>query len=310
MAGAENLKRMSDVSSDSLQTFFTDLRAAVQAGVKLEIGDGETPAGALSVKKLNRIEQDVESGNALPKRMQASIETWQKTGSMVPVLEGLSSRLSAWRRIRKLFRRSLIYLFCIAALSIAALIWYQLSILPEIKAIRQDLIQLARPVAEIEPSSIGFWANVTLILFALCVLLGIWWLIKGGAVRAGWWLGADNYMRYRTLATASRTVQALVAAGEDPESATSLGGTLVGLRPDESGELLASVRDLDRQAILSSEWSDYLLMMAQQQYISARIWGPTSVIVIIGGIFTLLFVLLAWWPITILVHELSHSTKV
>jgi len=155
----------------------------------------------------------------------------------------------------------------------------------------------------------SIWANVILILFALCLLAGIWWLVKGGVARAGWWLGAGNYMRYQMLATASRTVQALVAEGEDPEAATLLGGTLIGLRPDEHGELLASVRDLDRETILSSQWSDYLLMMAQQQYISARIWGPTSMIIIIGGIFTLLYVILAWTPIISLLYELSHNTR-
>jgi len=76
-----HFKRMSELSSDSLQPFFADLRAAVRAGVELEIGDGESPARALSLKKLERIEQEIEGGDPGPKRIQASIDTWRKTGS-------------------------------------------------------------------------------------------------------------------------------------------------------------------------------------------------------------------------------------
>ena len=187
--------------------------------------------------------------------------------------------------------------------------WYLFSILPEIEAVRQDLIQLAKPVEHLEPVNVGLWATVALVCFVLIFVLMIMWLLRGGMARAGWWLGAEGYVRYETLATASRTVQALVATGESPREAALIGGRLTGLNPETSGELLASVADLDREAVLQSEWSDYLQMMARQQYISARAWGPTAMVVVVGGFFALLYVLIAWLPITSLIYELSHSTQ-
>ena len=299
---------MSSAATDS-KPFFRDLRAAVRAGVKLEIGEGESPSKALTVKSLDRLESEHDAGNDLPKRLADAMLTWGRTGSMIPILEALSSRHAAWKRIGSLFRRSLLYLLLIAAVAIAGLAWYVFSILPEIDAVRQDLIQIAKPVETVEPISVGFWAAVALVCFVLVFVVATGWLLRGGMTRAGWWLGAEGYIRYETLATASRAVQALVATGETPQEAALIGGRLTGLDAATSGELLASVAELDREAILQSEWSDYLRMMARQQYISARAWGPTTMVIVVGGFFALLYVLIAWLPITSLIFELSHSSR-
>jgi len=191
----------------------------------------------------------------------------------------------------------------------AGLVWFQLKILPEINAVRNDLINIARPTQNANHSHAGFWANVILVLFVLMLLALIWWLIRGGVARAGWWTGTGTYLRYRTLATAARTLQTLVAKGLEPEDAAALSRKLVGLGPEGQGELLCSIRGIERDTILSSQWSDYLVMMAQQQYVTARTWGPTTFTVVIGGIFTLLYVILAYWPITSLLFELSKNTQ-
>lgn len=297
------------MNNADLQTFHNDLRAAVRAGVKMEIGESGSLQKSLSVAAIDQLEKDATSGAALPERYQAAIDTWSKTSSMIPVLEGLSTRISSWHRIRRLFRKSLTYVFALAFISIAALIWFQLKILPEINAIRHDLKTIARPIEEIGRSNIGIWANVILVLFVLMLLAMIWWLIRGGVSRAGWWTGSGNWIHYSTLATASRTLQTLVAEGVEPEQAAQLSGTLAGLGAAGQGELLGSIRGVNRKSILSSEWSDYLRMMAQQQYVTARTWGPGTLIVVIGGLFTLLYVILAYWPITSLLMELSHKTQ-
>ena len=297
------------MSNADLQVFHNDLRAAVRAGVKLEVGEITSPGRSLKIKEIDQLEQNVANGSTLPARFQAAIDVWNETGSMIPVLEGLSTRIGAWHRIRRLFRKSMLYVFALALMATAALIWFQLKLLPDINAIRNDLINIARPVETIRPSNLALWANVILVLFVVLLLAMIWWLFRGGVTRAGWWTGSGTWMRYRTLATAAQTLQTLVAKGVEPQRAATLSGTLTGLGPIGQGELLSSIRKMDRETILSSEWSDYLLMMAQQQYITARIWGPATFIVVIGGIFTLLYVVLAYWPITSLLIELSHKTQ-
>lgn len=298
------------MSSADHEPFFNDLRAAIRAGVNLELGEGRSPAKALTVKSLEELQSQYNSGAKLPARLCDAMQTWQRTGSMILVLEGLSSRLSAWTRISSLFHRSLAYLLLIAAVSIAALGWYLISVLPEIEAVQKDLIELANPVEPIEPLNMRLWASLAILFFVLALIIGIAWLLKGGIARAGWWLGADGYIHYQTLATASKAVQTLVAKGESPQESVLLGSRLTGLSGQASGELLASVEGLDRDSIQRSEWSDYLQMMARQQYISAKIWGPTTMIVVVGGFFVLLYVLIAWLPITSLIYELSHRTKV
>ena len=101
------------------QSFFNDLRAAVRSGVNLEIGDSESPARSLSLKQLDQLEAGAANSDALPERFEAAIETWQKTGSMIPVLEGLSTRKRASQRIHRLFMKSLIYVFAIAILALS-----------------------------------------------------------------------------------------------------------------------------------------------------------------------------------------------
>jgi hypothetical protein len=298
------------MNTAELQAFHNDLRAAVRAGVKLEIGDSDSIRKPLNLRELERLEEMAANGKALPERYQAAIETWKETGSMIPVLEGLSTRIGAWRRIRKLFRKSLIYVFALAVLATAALVWFQIKILPEINAIREDLMTVARPIDNIKHSSVGFWANVILVLFALTLSALIWWLLRGGISRAGWWTGMSNWLHYNTLATASRTLQTLVAEGMDPEHAARLSGTLTGLGPEGQGELLCSIRGIDKRTILSLEWSDYLRMMAEQQYVTARTWGPGTLVVVVGGLFTLLYVVLAYWPITSLLFDLSIKTQI
>lgn len=297
------------MNNSDLQAFHNDLRAAVRAGVKLEIGESDSLRKSLNIAEIDQLEKEVANSASLPKRFQAAIDTWKNTGSMIPVLEGLSTRISAWHQIKRVFRKSLIYVFALAIIATSALIWFQLKILPEINAIREDIRTIARPIKNVSHSNAGFWANVVLILFVLILLALIWWLVRGGVSRAGWWTGSGNWLHYSTLATASRTLQTLVAEGMDPESAAELSGTLTGLGPAGHGEMLSSIRGIDKQSILSSEWSDYLRMMAQRQYVTARIWGPGTFIVVIGGVFTLLYVILAYWPITSLLSDLAHKTQ-
>ena len=297
------------MSSADYKPFFGDLRSAIRAGVPLEIGEGPSPAKALSVESLEQLESQHKRGDQLPPRLADAMQTWQRTGSMIPVLEGLSSRLSAWKRIGTIFRQALIYLLLIAVASIVGLSWYLISVLPEIEAVQNDLIDLANPVAPIEPTNMGLWATIALVVFVVILILAVTWLIKGGMTRAGWWIGADGYLHYQTLATAAKAVQALVADGESPQQAVLLSSRLTGLSPEAAGELVASVEGLERNSILRSEWSDYLQMIARQQFISAKIWGPTTMIALVGGFFVLLYVLIAWWPITSLIQDLSYRTK-
>ncbi len=293
------------MNPDDLQTFQSDLRAAVNAGVKLEIDDKPTPGSALSIRKLEQLEKQTASGETLPTRYQAAIDTWLQTGTMIPILDGLSSRINAWRRIEKMFRKSLVYILIIAALGVIGLFYFQTRVLPQIETVRQDLATLARPRVHIEPSNIGLISTIVMVLFVVALLVFAWWLFVGGAARFGWWTGGHHYMRCRALASATQTMQMLVAEGTDPSQAATLGGTLAGLDPGGQGEMIFAIKDLDRNAILSPAWVDYLLMIADRQYLRSRTWGPASMIVVIGGVMTFLYVTIAYWPIVCLIYDMS-----
>ena len=109
------------METPATKTFFNDLRAAVRAGVKMEIGELESPSRALTIGKIDQLETKAANGSKIPPRFEAAIETWKKTGSMVPVLEGLSTKIESWHCISRLFRKSLLYVFAVAILAIVAL---------------------------------------------------------------------------------------------------------------------------------------------------------------------------------------------
>ncbi len=298
------------MNADDIQTFSSDLRAAVKAGVKLEIGENPTPGSTLSLKQLERLEKQVANDSKLPPRYQAAIETWQKTGTMIPVLEGLSTRFNARVRIDRMFRKAMVYVSILAALGIVGLIYFRTSVLPQIEMVRHDLATLARPPIEIQHSSAGLFSIIILILFIVVLIVLFYGLFSGGAAKLGCWLGGNRYMRCCSLASATRTMQMLVAEGTDPHQAAMLGGKLAGLDSEGQGEMIYNIKDLDRDAILSPAWVDYLLMMSDRQYLKSRTWGPATLVLIVGGAMTFLYVLLAYWPIVSLVYDLSGNGKV
>ena len=293
-----------------LQIFHNDLRAAVRAGVELEIGDGPAPNSKLSIDRLEELEAQVANDLPVPERYQAAIETWQKTGSMVPILEGLSIRNKAWNRIGKLFRSAMFYILLVAILAIAAMIHYKLNILPEIEAVRLDLIRMARSDQEFSQSYAGIMSTVALLLFVVMLVVLVWAMFAGGITKAGLWVGGKAYMRCQALAVAARTTQLLIAGGVEPDAATKLGGSLAGLDPEGQGELLYTIKGLDQNELRSPALSDYLLMIADRQYSTARTWGPGVLIVIVGGFFTILYALLSYGPFASLLGDLSKIMRV
>lgn len=293
-----------------IQVFNNDLRAAVRAGVELEIGDQKIPGSKLSIDQLEQLESQFASNQNVPPRYQAAIETWETTGTMIPVLEGLSTRNRSWKRVGKLFRSAMFYVLLIAILAIAAMVHYKLNILPEIEAVRQDLREMAMPGQEISTSYAGILSTVTLALFVLMFLGLVWWMFSGGIAKAGWWIGGGAYMRCHTLAAAARTTQLLIAQGVELEKATSISSSLTGLDPAGQGELMYTVSGLDQKELKSPALSDYLIMIADRQFLTARTWGPGVLIVVVGGIFTILFALLAYGPFASLLSDLSKALRI
>ena len=292
-----------------LRTFHDDLRAAVRAGVALELGDKPTPGSSLGIKELEQLETQSANSEQVPARYEAAIETWQATGSMIPVLEGLSARKKAWSRIGRVFRNAFLYVSLVAILAIVALAYYQLKILPEIEAVRQDLVSLADPMQEISSSNAMLFSNVALVLFVCMLLALIWWMLTGGIGKAGRLIGGSAFLRCQTLASACRTMQLLITKGVEPSRAAQLSGTLAGLDQEGLGELLYTIEGLDEDELQSPALADYLLMIADQQLITTRTWGPGVLILVVGGIFTILYALLAYGPIAALLYDLSRATR-
>ena len=60
-------------STPDLQIFHNDLRAAVRAGVELEIGDQPVPDSKLDVRRLEELEAMVAADQNVPDRYQACL---------------------------------------------------------------------------------------------------------------------------------------------------------------------------------------------------------------------------------------------
>lgn len=298
-------ERQNQMNAGDLKLFYNDLRAAAEAGIAMEIGVDTTPEKALTVADIDRFEKEISSATIVSPRLEAAIKTWRNSNSMIPVFEGLSTRINAWNRIGRLFRKSLLYILALAALAIAGLIHFRINVFPNVERIRQDLITIANSIPGSETGN-SLLVQIAIAVFSLMLVALVLWLIFGGSARTGWWIGGDRYIRCRTLATAARVMQLLVFKGMETESAAQVAGSLVGLDRYGMGELMFTVKEFERDAVLSPSWADYLLMIADRQYVTTRTWGPLALSLTVGGIIALLYVMLAWLPIVSLFYDLSR----
>lgn len=290
--------------------FFQDLRAAVMAGAPLETGSKWAPARTLRKSDINAFEASSNSKRSTPDRFDAALETYRHTGSMLPVLEGLSTRVRSWQRVKRMYWRSMWYVMSVALLAAAGLLVFHRYVAPQMQMIRNDLVTLAGTDRPLESWNTLSFVPAVSFLFAVVLVLLVVWMLLGGVVKTGWWIGGREYIRCCTMGSAIRAMRMLIASGMPKQQAAEMGVRLAAVDKVGHGEILALINRLSEAEIQSSHWSDYLAVVAEQRYLSARAYGPILFVAVVAGLIALVYSLLIYGPLVSLLFDLSVRTRV
>ena len=307
--------------------FHNELKAARIAGVPIEIDEEPDPfSRRLSLKQLDELKisnpnpsnsnsddarsqlaalsQAIATEQGLPKRFQAALQVFDQTGSMVPVLDGLSVQCISRQQVSRVMRRAFIYLIVLSAVAVSGLLIFKSRIAPFIVELRIEIAQSGSTKSE--QFDLTQWlALIITVIGCMLVLFAIWTLF-GRASRIAIWLGGDHYLRCRTSASAIRTLQLLLDRGLPVNDAVSICCDLTGADKRMRKEVESAVQNSQSAQNLYS-LSDYLSILASQRLESMRVTAPTTLICSVGGIVALVYCVAIFWPIIALLKDLMKA---
>jgi hypothetical protein len=288
---------MTELAND-LDQFSSGLMAACRANVALDVSDDSQCL--LTKKHIRAISLSAVSGEPPfeRQRLDAAFEFFRKTRSMAVAIEGLSFRPHAQARLRRLTRRTTLYLILIVAAAIASLAFFWFQLRPRLDLVYADIVATSKADVASHSDGLMMLACVVPLLLVMAALL---WQLLG---RTNWFArfsGADDYMNLGQQAIFWATTQRLVEAGQTVAASTTLAGkllridpqpTLPGGAPCESLEQIISARSL-------------MEMLARQKIESVSTAFPTAAVVTVGGACTLICALATFYPVVRLLNELS-----
>ncbi len=296
---------MNQVETDR---FHNDLKPALLADVPRSDGAGKR----LSVNQVEELQQqfgsvfrgDQQSSSplwqidALPKWYGAALTVFARTGSMLPVLEGLHVRPSAILDVYRALRWTIVYLLVVASMALIGLIGYELLVVPKIESFRADLFS-SFGIEGTPRFDVLAWLPA--IIFGLATLLvGAFWMLKGGIARSKFGLGCRRYIGFSISATVLRIAQSLVRDNVAIDDAVSIGFALTGAESDIQREVQAvlpasggSKSDLENAL---GQSSDYMRLIATQRLDHLRRVTPVFLTAAFGGSLVLAYCAIVFWP--------------
>lgn len=301
--------------------FHNELKAAIVARVPIEIGGQNLvgSSGCLTMAKLDRLEsvmqplltgdqplkQVLDTQPELPSRYRAALRVFDQTESMVPVLDGLTTRRLAQRRITRILRWTFFYLMLVLLIAFLGLRFFDSAIVPVVHDMRADMLL---PAAINAPERIDPlpWMPVIVAVLGVGFVITSIWLLIGGASKAALWLGGNHYVRCRTSTTTIQTLQMLMATGMDVDEAVSISCDLSGAETTTCREIQIAAKDLKKSGQLDS-LCDYFTILASQRLAYMKVGTPIALISTVGGGVVVLYAVLIFWPIISMIKDLATA---
>ena len=319
------------------QSFYADISAALMARIPVELESRsllQSVVTPTTSQIRNAAEAEHLNATAIASRHQAALDIHGQLGSMVPVLDGLSTRAIASQKFAAMFRRVLWYVALLLLVALLGLLYFKRYIAPEYELVRQD-IQLHYGITEFSgnmfPYIIPLIAVVAILLFLTSLfLLTNWtgWLINlfGGReyVRSillfltslflltnwtGWLInlfGGREYVRLKVLSGAAKTLALLASQGTTLTDATETTATLYALDIKGRNQLSGSIGDassVETWQNLSQFWS----IKAAKTLKRARTLAPVVLLLTIGGGVAVAYALLVYGPLIGLIRDLVEA---
>lgn len=285
-----------------IQRFHQDLKAAVMAGVPIEIQDSWSFWGnQLNVKQVENLQSTVESETS--HRYRAALRTFDQTDTMVPVLEGLCVRKVAYQVVTRTLRWAFIYLLSILALAALGLLFYSFRVVPTIHDLREDIA--VNSAVATNQFDILSWIYPMIILLAILLGLTLAWMLVGGIARLSFLVGGHHYVKCKTAERALQNMKLLVSCGMKMDQAVEVSCDLTAADPQVRSQLEAVVNGKDHEQL--EELAEYFSVTANQRLGYMKVATPVLLISIVGGLVTVAYCSMIYWPVIELLGDLIKT---
>ena len=286
-----------------LNQFSSGLMAAHKANIALNVGSADAPRHLTKTDIQNLKSTELASGSDQPQfesqRLDAAFQVFRQTGSLTAAIEGLSFRTRAQARLRRLTRRTNLYLILIVVTAIASLAFFWFQLRPGLELVHEDIIATSQ--VELPQHYDGLMVLVCLVPLLL-VLIALLWQLFG---KSNWFTrfsGGEAYLDLGQQALFWSTTQRLVQAGQPISESTATAGRLLGIESQQQtlpgGAACKSLQQISSARTLME-------MLAGQKIESVSTAFPTTAVVTVGGGCALICALATFYPVVRLLDELS-----
>ena len=302
--------------SPTLTEFFNGLKAAIDVGVPLDVSSAKKTPDLLTRQRLDAFRATADDTAKWPPRLNAAIETWQRTGSIVTAIEGLSTEATARQTLRRATARTLLYLALVLATVAAAITLFWVWLQPEIDAIYRDLEMTTGVAYPNENNAIVF-----AILIIGCLIAAMWVLqqVYSGNSPIVNRFGGRQFVDYRRQHVLWSTLERLLNTGTPPDQASSLAHALLGgdqsLKKTVDARLASMNLPADSQPSSTHGQelyvaSGYFSSIADFQIQRLRSTLSITTISIFGGALVAACAILMYYPVIRLLGNLAKATIV
>ena len=301
-----------------LAHFHDDLRAAIALKVPISL-EGDRITGLERIDQLetalnncvstNDSSQDyLETNSDTPSRYRVAVQTFSKSGSMLPVLDGLSVKIAASQEATSAIQWALTYVIVTIAVASAGLFWFAYSIVPTIYAIRDDLIQ-TRALQNVSTNQFLLidWSASIAIAFAVLLLAVLVAVLVFGFRKACMWLGGREFVDAKAKSIALQNTYFMTESGIDVDQAAKLSCEMIGIENSKRDNILSLANSIESPKDLLN-FSEHSSMVANQILNRLRVRIPVRMIVILGGLISLVYCVAIFWPIISLLNDLLSAS--
>lgn len=310
------------MNSADRECFFNDLRAALMAGVPIDVGlkSGGTTDKLLTLGQLEKIKLESSAGTPIdsprsafefqdrsffPTRLAVAAQVFDATHDMPLVLRGLSVGIEAARTAVRSLRWTIAYLVIVLFVAWLGTIFFAVYLVPEMESMRADLLFSKRPELAESNEYLPWIGQLVLVLGVILAafMIALW---IGGVRRFVMLIGGRYFVRSRVDTLANEVFSRLVEAGVDVSRSKELCLQLTGAESETLNE-----------ADLSPEWQDvstsirrtssFRLLSGERKLAQIKATIPSLLVFLIGGCIALVYGAAVFAPIIQLLHDLAIS---
>lgn len=299
------------MSSADRQDFLNDLRAAVIAGVPIDVGVTGSLGSSenlLTIKSLDEIDEQggvPERNRVLPARLAAALDVFLATDDMPLVLRSLSAANQASRKAIVCLRWTIAYLAIVLLVAWLGMIFFTIVLVPEIQSMRADMLFSRRPEVADSHTFLPWIGYLTWIFGALLFLALIAFCV-GGIRRFVMLAGGRYFVQSRVEAMAIEVSSRLVGSGFEPDRAVALASQVVG-RETKTVGATPTVSSSRFDSTGGPKATSFHLRKGDRHLDRIKATIPTLLVFAVGGCIALIYCAAVFAPVLDLLRDLMIS---